>query len=99
MSVTTDANGYQSTSHYDADDNLDYAIDADGNRTNYLYDAANQLTTVQRADATTLKTDYWPDGSIKDTIDGANRMTAYAYDPLGRMTSMTDPNGRITNYG
>jgi RHS repeat-associated protein len=99
VSVTTDGNGHQSTSHYDADGNLDYVIDADGNRTTYVYDAADQQTDVQRADATTLHTHYWPDGSLKDTVDGANRMTPYAYDPQGRLTSMTDPDGRVTTYG
>lgn len=99
LSVTTDANGHQTTSHYDADGNLDYTIDADTNRPNYVNDAADQQTQVHRADSTTLKTDYWPDGSIKDTIDGANHMTSYNYDPLGRMTSMTDPDNRTTTYG
>jgi YD repeat-containing protein len=32
-------------------------------------------------------------------VDGANHMTSYAYDTQARLTSMTDPDGRVTTYG
>jgi len=55
--------------------------------------------TVDRADPTTVQATWWPNGSLKSTIDGANRATTYAYDAQGRLTSSTDPNGRITRFG
>src|SRR5262249_18984091 len=76
--------------------------DADNNKTTYGFDAADQQTTVGRPDSTTLVTDYWPDGSIKDTQDGAqyqtSYMTSYSYDAQGRETSVTDPD-HVTGYG
>lgn len=96
--TTTDGNGHVTTSHYDADGNLDYSIDADNNKTTYTHDPAGQLTVTTRPDTTTTKTNYWPDGSVEDQIDATNADTHYIYDPLGHLSGGTDPDNRATGY-
>lgn len=96
--VTTDGNGHYSTNHYDADGNVDYAIDANSQRTNFTYDPAEQLTQTQRADTTSTSTNYWPDGTVKDQINASSGDTHYTYDALGHVSSITDPDSRATGY-
>jgi RHS repeat-associated protein len=99
ITETVDPLGHKATSQYDPDQNLIASTDADGNTTSYTYDAADEQTAVRRADGTTLRTTYWPDGMVKEQIDGAGHATLYEYDPLGRKSAVTDPLGRITHYG
>ena len=96
--VTTDGNGNATTSHYDADGNVDYAIDADGHRTDYTYNDADQETATTQADSSVTHTDYWPDGEVKDQIDAAGHDTAYTYDSLGHPATRTDPDSRTADY-
>jgi RHS repeat-associated protein len=96
VTVTTDPLGHTTIEHYDANGNHDSSTDANSNATNYVYDPANELLTVQRADTTQLTNDYWPDGSLHDQYDGANHPTTYAYDAQGRLSTITDPNLRVT---
>jgi YD repeat-containing protein len=60
---------------------------------------ANELTKTTRPDTTTLVTDYNPDGSVADTIDGASNKTSYGYDGQARRTSRTDPDNRVWKTG
>ena len=99
VTVATDANSHSSIRHYDLDGNVDYAIDAEGNRSDFVYDDADQAVRSERADGTELTTTYWPDGTVRTTTDGAQRATAYDYDAQGRLSSVTDPNARTTTYG
>jgi len=96
--TSTDPLGHQNVWTYDADRNLKTSKDPDGNQTSYTYDAAEQRTQIDRADTTTLKTAYWPDGTLKSQTDGANQTTSYAYDALAHLTTVTDPLNRVTNY-
>jgi RHS repeat-associated protein len=99
VTTTTDPLGHQTVRHYDADQNQDYFIDGDGNRTNYVYDVANQQTQVQRADSTTLTSDYNADGTVLDQKDGKNNaVLTYGYDALARVTSQTDALNDATSY-
>ena len=95
----TDANNHTSTRRYDANGNLDRIVDANNNTTNFVFDDGDQPTSVQRPGGTTTQTTYWPDGSLKTTVDGANLATSYGYDAQGRLTTMTDPNARVTTFG
>jgi len=45
-----------------------------------------------------LQTLYNADGTVAKTTNGAGNATVYAYDPLARLISVTDPLGRITKY-
>jgi RHS repeat-associated protein len=96
--VAADALNHKTTRTYDANGNLKTLEDPDGNITEYSYDAGNRLTLVTRADSTELENEYWPDGSLKTQIDGANKATSYAHDPLGHLTSVTDPLLRATTF-
>jgi RHS repeat-associated protein len=99
LTTVTDPLGHQTIRHYDADQNLDSFTDGDGNKTTYIYDFANQQTQVQRPDTTTLTTDYNLDGTVQDQKDGkSNALVTYGYDPLARVTAVTDALGNATSY-
>ncbi|MDQ6720366.1 MAG: DUF6531 domain-containing protein, partial [Candidatus Dormibacteraeota bacterium] len=99
LTTVTDPLGHQSVRHYDADQNQDSFVDADTNRTNYVYDLANQQTQVQRADSTTLTTDYNADGTVLDQKDGKDTaILTYGYDALARVNSLTDALANVTSY-
>jgi RHS repeat-associated protein len=91
--------GRKTTNQYDPDRNLIASTDADGKMRMYTYDAVGEQTAVHRADGTTLQTTYWPDGTVKEQIDGAGHSTRYEYNSLGRVAAVTDPLGRTTRYG
>jgi RHS repeat-associated protein len=89
----------QTTRHYDADQNTDWFQDGKGNRTTYLYNLANEQTQIQRADTTTLTTDYNFDGTIQAQKDGKNNaLLRYGYDALARVISTTDALNNVTAY-
>jgi RHS repeat-associated protein len=94
----TDPLGEVTVYAYDRDRNLTSVTDPNGNSTAYAYDAADEQTAVHRADGTALHTTYWPDGTIKDQVNGAGHITHYDYDPLARESAVTDPLGRTTKY-
>ena len=94
----TDPLGRVTAYAYDRDRNLTNVTDPNGNTTTYAYDAADEQTAVHRADGTALRTTYWPDGMVKDQVNGAGHVTHYDYDPLARESAVTDPLGRTTKY-
>lgn len=100
--TTTDGDDNVTTTENDPDGNLSDSIDGDNNETLYTYDAAEQLTETTQgygsSSPETSKTDYNLDGTIKDQIDADNDETQYAYDPLAHITSVTDPDNRITGF-
>jgi YD repeat-containing protein len=99
LTTVTDPLGHQTIRHYDADQNVDWFQDGDGNRTTYVYDLANEQTQIQRPDTTTLTTDYFADGTVQDQKDGKNNaILTYGYDALARVTSTTDALSNVTAY-
>jgi RHS repeat-associated protein len=75
-----------------------YGYDANGNRTTYngatagIYDAQDKLLQYQSTVFT-----YTPAGELKARTDGA-QTTAYVYDALGNLGSVTLPDGRLIEY-
>jgi RHS repeat-associated protein len=97
----TDPLGHLTQQVYDADGNLHQVLDPSTptpQTTTYTYDAANELTEINRPDTSNLYNAYWPDGSLETQKDGASNVTTYTYDPLGRLSVTQDPKLRATHY-
>jgi RHS repeat-associated protein len=78
----------------------------DGSKIVYHYDGANNLISVQDERHTAANTTYAYDpanrlASVTQTLSSAPTgqiATAHAYDVLGNLTSVTDPNGNVTSH-
>lgn len=81
--------------HYDKDQNLDYSVDASGNRTDLAYDPAGRLIRIDRPGGTTLRKSYWPDGRLKTETDGKGNDTSYAYNERNQLSTVTNPLGKV----
>src|SRR5207237_3956657 len=77
----------------DASGNRDYTIDANDNRTDFVYDAADELVRQVRPAQGALATSYDAAGNVATQVDGAGVPTAYAYDALNR------PSGTSIYFG
>ena len=106
---TYDANGRQFESYYA--DGLKISKGYDpvgrlGSVTNhgsglyqsYFYDDLNRMRDVVFPDGTSNHFEYSCCG-LDWTRDRLNRMTSYGRDDIGRTTSVTDPENRITQFG
>ena len=73
------------------------STDAEGNTTQYVYDALNRRTRV--IDAKGQDTDYVYDavGNLKEVIDTPSRKTIYTYDNRNRRTDVKDAENIITH--
>jgi RHS repeat-associated protein len=71
---------------FKGDDFLPY-----GSGWSYTYNGIGQVTDrqVQVGGVPAFHTDYWPDGSIQQTVDEVGVKTYYIYDAMGRVTSVT----------
>lgn len=98
VTQVTDANAHTTRLTFDANGNRTTTIDGNSRQTTNTYDFADQLTVVTRADTTRLLTHYNGDGTVLDTVDGANHKTKYTYDAQGRKATATDPRNRVTTY-
>jgi RHS repeat-associated protein len=68
-------------------------IDANGNRTEYTYDALNRRIQVKDAQGAITKTTYDQVGDVLSVTDALNRTTSFVYDALNRQISQTDALG------
>jgi RHS repeat-associated protein len=102
--MVTDPLGDETTYTYDADQNLLTVTDSKGDVVRNTYDADNELTETSRSDSSghlveTTQTSYDADGNVLQQVSGLGIATAtYTYDPLNRVSSMTDGLGRETSY-
>jgi RHS repeat-associated protein len=62
---------------------LSAMIDPNGNETDYAYNTNHYLTSVTQP---------------PDTTGGARGVTSYTYDTTGRLSTVTDPVGRVVQY-
>jgi len=102
VAALTDPLGAVTEFDHDLSGNLTATRDAVATgteETTYTWDATQQLTVITRPGGSTLKTSYWPDGTVKTQTDASNVDTSYAYDTQGRLTSITDPKARVTTLG
>lgn len=61
-------------------------VDANGNRTTYVYDAANRRIATKDALGGTTQYEYDSEGNVTATIDPLGHRTEYEYDQLGNKT-------------
>ena len=99
LTEATDPLGHVTRWAYDPAGNLSSTTDPKLHTTTYGYDAADLLTSIRRANETTLRREYDADGNLRATIDGASNATTYGYDARDRLVSATDPLRRTTTYG
>jgi RHS repeat-associated protein len=98
IGATTDPLGRKTTVTYDANRNPTFSTDANQHTTQKIFNLNNELTEVDRADGSKVKTQYDPNGNVSSQIDGLNNPTVFIYDPLNRVSSVKDPLLRTTNY-
>jgi RHS repeat-associated protein len=67
-----------------------------GPRVQLIYDAYGRLTSHRDPDAGTSTNTYSGFDDLKTSLDAANRQRAFAYDELGRLTSVVDDQGTTT---
>jgi RHS repeat-associated protein len=89
--------GRARTYAYDASGNLVTATDPKGQATRYAYDAEDRLVETSRADGELVRYIRDPRG-LRTVMADDRGMTAYAYDALRRLVSVTDPLGRRVGY-
>ena len=91
--------GQRSLTAYDAVGNVDYAIDFNGEKTDYSYDAQNRLILKEYlSDRTAVGYSYTPVGLV-DRITDSRGMTQFWYDERDRLIARKDPNGAYTADG
>jgi RHS repeat-associated protein len=90
LSKTTDPTGAVTSYTYDAAGNIATVTDADGNVYAYTYTPTSQVATKSLENWT--GNPYSPSPAATLVLD------SYAYDPAGRLASVTDSMGRTTSY-
>ena len=96
---------------YDSGDRLASVTDPDNHVTSYTYDAFGNKQTVTNGDSTTYSYTYSPTNQLlTTTLDNYTgdptaptaatnlQVESRAYDPAGRLSSVTDAMGRTTEY-
>lgn len=112
LRMTEDAQGNRRFSFYDAAGRLSHQVDSTGAVTAYHYDADGRTTEEVRYRARVTGTSGWVDpatgavtkvaltvgGAGSDVVTDAehDRRTSYAYDSAGRLTTLTDATGAVT---
>jgi RHS repeat-associated protein len=103
----TDRTGATTYSTYDAVGRLETTTDALSSITVHTYDADGNRTSTTTPLGNITKWTYDADGRRASAIEArgnvtggtpASYTTAYAYDPAGNLTKITDPLGNATGY-
>jgi len=88
--------------HYDGAGNVSLMTDAEGNVTEYRYDAFNRLTEVIQSldEGGDVVTSYRHDahGNMASVTDAEGRRTAYAHDDMGRVVAIISADTGTTRY-
>lgn len=99
MVEEVDADDFVWSYEYDPVGNRTVRIDANGNRTDYVYYDDDQLATITyELDGTVVFYLYDPNNNRTIMTDWLGT-TTWNYDPLNRVTDVTDPFSRQLAYG
>src|SRR5262249_16988741 len=77
----------QIRAEYDSTGNQTAAIDADGHRTQFVYDASHQHTTTRFPDGTSTHVQYDPLENVARPTGREGRAASYGHGLLGRLLS------------
>jgi RHS repeat-associated protein len=94
--AVTDPVGGVTRTEYDVAGNKTATVDPLGRRTEYVYNARNELIETIYPDATHVDNKYDAVGELTATIDEAGRKTEYQYDALGRQVKTIYADGTST---
>lgn len=86
---------------YDSNNNLKTSKNAQGNTTSFTYNAHNQLETKTSPEGIITKNEYISGRLSKTTYAYSTSdqySVSFGYDVLGRLTTETDPFGKVTKY-
>lgn len=90
-----DPSGASTTQSFDEKGNLSKVTDAMGGITKYRYDETNRLIQETNAIGSNVNYTYNAKGLLATKENARGQKTEYTYDILGRITSVTDPDGTI----
>jgi RHS repeat-associated protein len=93
--ASLDADGYLSTTDYDASANPLKAVDPLGRTTSYVYNRFNEV--IQKVDplGNVTSSTYDSDGNELTSTDGVGNVTSYAYNSNGQQCAMLNANGHV----
>ncbi|MFA6082263.1 MAG: DUF6531 domain-containing protein [Patescibacteria group bacterium] len=91
----TDPRGHSSTAAYYSDNSVDYAEDAEGNRTTYIYISGQ--TTITDENSHSIKHNY-TSSKLSSVVDQLNNTETYTYDASYNVTRVNDRRNHNTDY-
>jgi len=83
---------------YNADDLLSGATDAEGHKIEIGHNEDGLVSSIKDGRGQSLTRSYNSRGELSKEVDGRGTLE-YGYDKLGRMTSLTDPQGKSLGFG
>ena|GEM_PF-949734 len=82
---------------YDADNRLNEATDAEGHKIEIGHNEDGLISSINDGRGQSLTRTYNSRGLLTKEVDGRGTLE-YGYDKLGRMTSLTDPQGKALGF-
>ena len=82
---------------YDAADRLTSATDAEGHKIEISYTEEGRPSAINDGRGQSLTRSYDSRGNLAKQVDGRGTLE-YGYDKLGRLTSLTDPQGKALGF-
>ncbi|HEU4705601.1 MAG TPA: RHS repeat-associated core domain-containing protein, partial [Solirubrobacterales bacterium] len=83
---------------YDAANRLTEATDAEGHKIGIGYTEEGRVASMNDGRGQSLTRSYNSRGQLTKQVDGRGTLE-YGYDKLGRLTSLTDPQGKTSSFG
>jgi RHS repeat-associated protein len=83
---------------YDGANRLTEATEAEGHKIAIGYTEEGRPSSISDGRGQSLTRSYDPRGLLSKQVDGRGTLE-YGYDKLGRMTSLTDPQGKTLGFG